>query len=148
QPVAVDVGEQARDRGGDLALVDPDVEVQVGVGVVGAGVDVGHHHLGRPGGDVPGGGRLDPPGALQAVQRVVGVAGVVRGELQLIRLLVLDVAEGGAALVQRLQLGQGFGVAADPVHAIEGGALDGDVRLRPGLEQGRDLDAGIRVQLE
>ena len=53
-PVAVDVPEAGLVVGGDFRLVDPDVLVQVLVGVIGAGVDVGDDHGRAAAGDVPG----------------------------------------------------------------------------------------------
>ena len=62
--VAVDVRQVGEHARGDLGLIDPDVVVQVGMVVVDAGVDVGDDHLIRAGGDVPGRGSIDAPGAV------------------------------------------------------------------------------------
>src|SRR5262249_52473489 len=82
-------------RGGDLALVDPDVLVQVGVSVVDAGVDVGDDDFGGAGGDVPGGRRLDAVRAVESPE--AAVAGIVGHEVDGDGLAGMGVGDGRIA---------------------------------------------------
>src|SRR5262249_40877472 len=71
--VAIDVGESALDGGGNFALVDPDVLVQVGVSVIDAGVNDGNDVLEAAGRSVPGFGGVDV-----GIDGAAGLPGVVQ----------------------------------------------------------------------
>src|SRR5205823_1115186 len=108
-----DVGELGPPAGGDLALVEPDIRVQVGVRVVDARVDHRHDRLHRSGGRVPGGGGVDVgPDLARAV-----LPGVPHVPL-LVQLWVV-----GKACVDQVVVRLGHGDAG--VGAIDGeGAID------------------------
>src|SRR5262249_50836847 len=76
QAVLVGIDGRQASGGGDLALVEPDVEVQVGVGVVDPGGDDGGRHRAGGGCQVPRFG-----GVNGCVNQGGQVAGVVQGEL-------------------------------------------------------------------
>ena len=124
--------------GGDFALVDPDVLVEVGVGVVDAGVDVGDRHACRAGRDVPGGRGIDAVLAVQPPHRVIGEERVVGHRIDVDRTLGLHVAD---PLVTRQGGGepvQGVGVARRSHQAGDLGGLQRDIA--PVAGEGGGLD--------
>src|SRR5262249_3229464 len=83
EAVVVHVHEVFQSAFGDLGLVDPDVQVQVGVVVVDAGVHHRHDDPGVAGGDLPGrGGVAVRPGGAAVLARVVHVP--LRAELRVV----------------------------------------------------------------
>src|SRR5262249_44576438 len=107
QAVAVGVDEPRPHGGGDLALVDPDVLVQVGVAVVGSRVGGRGHGLHAARGHVPGLGGADV-GAGDGARALAGVAqGGLGGEARVVG------DDGGVDEVVRLGA-QDVGVGPEP----------------------------------
>src|SRR5205823_4811647 len=90
-------GDRRHEAGGDLAVVQVDVQVEVGVVEVGAGVDVGDDDLGRAGGGIPGRRRVDAVGAVEPPEVAGDELRVVGGQVGVQGLQRLDVADARPA---------------------------------------------------
>ena len=169
QPVAVDIHERRSQRGRDLLLVQPDVEVEIDMPVVDAGIDHADDGGGRPQLALrPGLAGLAAEGirhgrgiAVHPPQAATGVAGVVADRRD--RDLVVGFGEGDPGL-RRKQRRRGGGIEAGtgrdthqhaviadmnggrmPIHRRDRGR--DALRVGSGFEHHEDVGGGRR-QLE